>query len=156
MPHLFVPHYLYMILLCWTFDINACLDTDINILLLQDHDVDLKWCIPFVGPCGKIIRIQHAKNNSAGTICLPTVFNTVFCFFLSYAYASIHMGNMNLLFHLFGTVFDSKSSVKQSVWIPLILTKQSFLEMLKNKNPWFVQVLKLYTYYVQILYPGKY
>lgn len=64
------------------------------------------------------------------------------------------MGNMNLLFHLFGTVFDSKSSVKQSVWIPLILTKQSFLEMLKNKNPWFVQVL--YTYYVQILYPGKY
>lgn len=66
------------------------------------------------------------------------------------------MGNMNLLFHLFGTVFDSKSSVKQSVWIPLILTKQSFLEMLKNKNPWFVQVLKLYTYYVQILYPGKY
>lgn len=66
------------------------------------------------------------------------------------------MGNMNLLFHLFGTVFDSKSSVKQSVRIPFILTKQSFLEMLKNKNPWFVQVLTLYTYYVQILYPGKY
>lgn len=113
-------------------------------------------CIPFVGPYGKIIRIQHSKNNTTGTICLPTVFNTVFWFFLSYAYASIHMGNMNLLFHLFGTVFDSKTSVKQSVWIPLILTKQSFLEMLKNKNPWFVQVLKLYTYYVQILYPGKY
>lgn len=77
----FVAHYLDIILLCWTFDINACLDTDINITLLQDHDVVLKWCTPFVGPCGKIIRIQHSKNNTTGTICLPTVFNTVFCFF---------------------------------------------------------------------------
>lgn len=53
----FLAHYVDMILFWWTFDINACLDTDINLTLLQDHDVDLKWCNPFVGPCGKIIWI---------------------------------------------------------------------------------------------------
>lgn len=64
----FVAHYLDMILLCWTFATNAFLDIDINIHLLQDRDLDMKLCTPFVGPYGKMMnRFQHSKDNTGTT-----------------------------------------------------------------------------------------
>lgn len=115
MPHLFVPHYLDIILLCWTFDINACLDTDINLTLLQDHDVDLKWCILFVGPCGKIIWIQHSKNNSTGTICLPTVFNTVFWGFFYHMHMLQYIWVIWTYFFIFLALYLTAKAVLNSL-----------------------------------------